>query len=103
MDRRRFVALVATAPIAASLALVPQRRYGHLTVARAQALGILPAHVWCDGREISNDALELDDVEGWALVYSKTEHGGKYRGADGKLAKHRIFGRIELRPMKRKA
>lgn len=77
--------------------------YGYLSVEECKRRGLDPkkATVFLDGKDVTSRTLVLHDDEGWIEVYSEQPDGkgGKYKFAnvDGNLARHKEYGRVEVR------
>jgi hypothetical protein len=71
--------------------------YGYVDIDRAMSCGWLPAHVYLDGVDVSQDCRTLDDRAGWVELLERNEHGRPFL-RDGQLATVRRAGRVVYVP-----
>lgn len=76
---------------------LPARRYGYIDIALAKRREYLPATVYLDGVDISNDCFELDDKEGYASVFVRDATGNHYL-VDNEVAKATRYGTVVFVP-----
>lgn len=97
--RRGLFKVCAAVTMAMPFVLPPSwRRYGHLTVDEAERRGFLPARVLLNGRDVSKDCRECDDVQGRVLLMATDASGKHYVCRDGDVEVEQHYGRVEFYP-----
>jgi hypothetical protein len=111
MNRRELfkaMAGVATAT-SAGLGVASIQRHGLLTIESHMAHKRITGeklHVYVDGVDVTRNAYEANDVEGYALVFCSderdhrdwTKQGHRHIGGDGGACRMRLTGHVVIAP-----
>lgn len=96
LTRRWFLAGL---PLLAAVTTTGSATVGHMTLIRWNCDGYRQrgCRVLLDGEDVTNDAFEFDDREGWVRVYQRNEDGRKFLDPlTRKAAQVRLRGRVTL-------
>lgn len=99
MERRKFVAGLLALPIIGNVlkAAPISDKVGHVSVRLTPRLATR-ARAWLDGREVSNDCVEADDIKGYVRILKRGGHGRFYIDpATNELAEETIQGDVTIR------